>query len=313
MYRTLAISLTQKCNAKCEMCCFSCGPNKTMNLSKDEVFRLIDQCEGTTIKTISFSGGEAFLDIELLMESIDHAKSKGFNVSVISNGFWGRNKARATTIAKRLKDLKLDELSLSIDEFHQHYIPINSIKNILEITREFNIPTSVGFGITKKYMAGKFIDELAELLINTRITIYPIIPVGDAKINLNQDDYFYMNDVADMHCPNRGIMSILFDKNFYPCCSQVILDANLDVANINDTSVSEAIALCQSNIYLFIMKHKSLTWYYNVIKENNLADIPEVFATTCDFCQFLFSNDGLLQKIKPFVEQEINEIIKNKK
>lgn len=60
-----------------------------------------------------------------------------------------------------------------------------------------------------------------------------------------------MNDVADMHCPNRGIMSILFDKNFYPCCSQVILDANLDVANINDTSVSEPLH-CVNPIYIYL-------------------------------------------------------------
>ena len=60
MYNTLAVSLTQKCNAKCKMCCFNCGPQKTKELKENEVYNLIDQCEKSGIKTISFSGGEPF-------------------------------------------------------------------------------------------------------------------------------------------------------------------------------------------------------------------------------------------------------------
>ena len=243
---------------------------------------------------------------------ISYAKNKNLIVNVITNGFWGKNEENAEKIIKNLKKNGLNELSMSVDDFHQEFIEIKSIKNILKLCRKYKIKTSIGFGITKQNYVGKYIDYLNDLLINTKVVFYPIIPVGSANKNLNSEIYYDETKYDDkMMCPNNGIISVLYDGNYYPCCSQIIKEGNLEIASIEDTTLSDAINLCMNNKFLFIMKIKGLRWIYDIIIENNLKNFnEEKYYTTCDLCKNIFKDKELIEKLIPFIDKEINEICK---
>jgi hypothetical protein len=73
---------------------------------------------------IIFEGGEPFSVFPLLLNSIHQARRLGFEVSVITNGFFARNEASAKNFLRPLKSLELAQLWVSDDIFHY-----KSVKN----------------------------------------------------------------------------------------------------------------------------------------------------------------------------------------
>lgn len=77
VFDSIGIALTRQCTAQCEMCCFECGPDKKEELDKELIFRIIDEAaEIEEIKKIGFTGGEATLRDEVLIEGIERTKQK---------------------------------------------------------------------------------------------------------------------------------------------------------------------------------------------------------------------------------------------
>ena len=86
----LCLVVTDKCNAACDICCFSCSPEKGSVMDAHLMADVIDQAEGIDgLKYIGFSGGEPFLYYDLIRDGLARAKAKGFATSVATNGFWG--------------------------------------------------------------------------------------------------------------------------------------------------------------------------------------------------------------------------------
>ena len=88
--KALAFLLTDRCNASCGMCCFSCSPRNRALLDVSMVKDYIRQAaELGTVKSVSFSGGEAMLYYDQLRECVAFAKAHGLRSTLVSNGFWG--------------------------------------------------------------------------------------------------------------------------------------------------------------------------------------------------------------------------------
>jgi hypothetical protein len=123
----VGILLTFKCNAICQECCFECGPRNPFSLSEKDIKNIIDQIsEIKTIKFIVWTGGEAFLDYNLLLFSLDYAYKKGLSSRIVSNGFWAKSKDVAKQKLKPLIDRGLVELNVSTGDNHQKYISIDA-------------------------------------------------------------------------------------------------------------------------------------------------------------------------------------------
>ncbi|NSS06688.1 radical SAM protein, partial [Enterococcus faecalis] len=91
LYESVVVNLGARCNASCEHCCFSCSPTKKEALDKNEVINLVENFSNNPkIKTISFTGGEIFLNYPFLYSLLKIVNSSGKISTLISNGFWGR-------------------------------------------------------------------------------------------------------------------------------------------------------------------------------------------------------------------------------
>lgn len=80
--KQVCIELTNRCNLNCFFC-FS-DKSDTGFIAQERVFSIIDQAKETGVKRIRFTGGEPFLDPNLL-EYIKYAKSLGLEVWLNSN------------------------------------------------------------------------------------------------------------------------------------------------------------------------------------------------------------------------------------
>lgn len=107
--------LTYRCNLKCRHCYIKppdlrmniTGGGRPRELTKEEVFIILDQVAETGCFTIGFTGGEPFLRRDIF-EILEYAKRKGFNIIMLTNGTLITAKK-----ADRLKELNLNKLDIS--------------------------------------------------------------------------------------------------------------------------------------------------------------------------------------------------------
>ena len=142
--KALAFLLTDRCNASCGMCCFSCSPRNRALLDVSMVKDYIRQAaELGTVKSVSFSGGEAMLYYDQLRECVAFAKAYGLRSTLVSNGFWGADMEKGRAMLGGLVEDGLTDLSLSVDQFHQEFVPIEAVKNAMALAEEFHVLSAI--------------------------------------------------------------------------------------------------------------------------------------------------------------------------
>lgn len=170
--QSLTILTTDTCTASCAHCCMNSSPTRRGRLSAPQIRDYIDQAaSSTTIKTVIFAGGEPLLLGEDLFLSLERVREKGMRSRLVTNAYWATSESRARDVTRKLRDAGLDELNISIDDFHLPYI------NSLNVKRAFDAAMLLDFeSIIIAHCTGpntKFNDrELDELLGVTLPRIY---------------------------------------------------------------------------------------------------------------------------------------------
>ena len=110
-FSNIEIVVTSRCNIKCRHCIYDCQPFSTEKLSKFVIKDLVRQAAMlNSLRSVIFTGGEAFLEYENLVESIALCEELGLESSVVTNGFWALN----SYISKqKLKKLNMPKPSTS--------------------------------------------------------------------------------------------------------------------------------------------------------------------------------------------------------
>lgn len=125
----IGLLLTLQCNAECKHCLFECSPKKTQKMSRDLTTKTILKAKQLGAEWISLTGGEPFLDTDLLTSLVRYTNNKGIKTEVITNGFWADTPDIAKKTLKPLVDAGLDVLNLSIDDFHEEFVPFEKTRN----------------------------------------------------------------------------------------------------------------------------------------------------------------------------------------
>ncbi len=241
----ISIGITKKCNLRCKHCLSSAGEPDNNELNLQEWMRLIDQISIAGTKFITIGGGEPLLRSDLF-EIIRYANSKDILTSIVTNGT-----LLTEEIAKKLNELKLDVIHISLDGLeknHDYIRGIGSFTRVIEgikILRK-NCPTTklaVRFTVNKLNVneCSEAVSLAEELKVDI-IRFTPILLFGRAIDNreliLNQDDYikFLINA--------RKIKSFL----------KIVLPHEEDKKNLKDTTFGchcgkEAIWITQTGDY----------------------------------------------------------------
>jgi MoaA/NifB/PqqE/SkfB family radical SAM enzyme len=213
-FSNLEIIVTSSCNIKCRHCIYDCQPTSREKLSNSVIKDLIRQAATiSSFRSVVFTGGEAFLEYDILVESIALCEELGLESSVVTNGFWAQNSQITKQKLKQLKGLRT--LNVSTDSFHQEFVPVYRIRYIIESCHDLGIKCVVRFsylndpaselGIIKKQLSG------LEGLYT--ISAMPVTPFGRAAMLI--DELFFYE----------------YDPNGIPCCGadDPIIDSNGDV------------------------------------------------------------------------------------
>ena len=128
------LMLTYKCNCSCEFCYYHCSPEKGGLMPVDMAlgaWQSLKNLVGEKAK-IHLTGGEAFLYWEHLEQILIEAQKQNMGkVDLIeTNGFWAIEDKVTHDRIKRLDELGMHRLKISVDPFHQEYIDIEIVRRL---------------------------------------------------------------------------------------------------------------------------------------------------------------------------------------
>lgn len=135
--------LTYRCTFECDHCFVWGSPKQEGVFTLERIEHALDQArELGTIEWVFFEGGEPFLFHPVLVRGVQAAAARGFEVGVVTNGYWATTAADARVWLEPLAD-HLHSLSVSTDELHYDERISTEARNVVEAGKALGIPTDM--------------------------------------------------------------------------------------------------------------------------------------------------------------------------
>ncbi len=135
----LEFLITHKCSSKCRHCSNISEDNSSvLDLTTAEnALKMASQ--NHNIESVMTFGGEPLLYPEVTFGIHKTAKSIGIPVrQIITNCYWTKDKDKISEIAEGLKASGVTEVLVSIDQFHQEFIPFETVMFTLKQLQKQN-------------------------------------------------------------------------------------------------------------------------------------------------------------------------------
>jgi len=115
------------------------GPERKAKLSAEQICRYVDDAtESTAVRLVIFAGGEPLLLGEDIFRCIEHVRLRALKSRLITNAYWATSPSTASFVLNKLCSAGLDELNISIDDFHLPFINPKRVKIAFDAARELD-------------------------------------------------------------------------------------------------------------------------------------------------------------------------------
>ena len=308
IYDSMGIILTNKCDAVCEHCCFSCSPKSNLTMPREMVFRCIEQSkEIAAINQIGFSGGEAFLIFDDLLEYVEAVHKTNRTSTVMTNGQWASSYELAYTRLKKLKDAGLVGIGISYDEFHQKYVSPEKIANVIRAAKSLGLSTKLQGAVIQGSRLGNAIDDLMPDVLDLQFSVFACYPVGRAKNTIADNQYIRNTSPRHRFCRKASTFSIDVSGNVWPCCVPVVRESDLSVGNIYQDELVKIYANLQNNIFLKLLRNHGFDFFLDIAEKELKLDIPDRVISSCELCSYLFSSSNIYRFL-PYLRKRYKEV-----
>jgi hypothetical protein len=110
--------LTYQCTLECDHCFVWGSPRQQGTMTVTHLRRVLQQAFRLgTVRWVYFEGGEPFLYFPILVQGVQEASDLGFQVGVVTNGYWATSERDALEWLRPMVGY-LDDLSVSHDGYH---------------------------------------------------------------------------------------------------------------------------------------------------------------------------------------------------
>ncbi len=316
-FGAIVFEITRECNLKCMHCYVSCSPlHNKVHLKYDKIIEVIDDAtkipEEIVDRKVSLAGGEATLPkfVDLTLNALRHAKSRGFLVELVSNGYFallGRN------YVDRFSEI-LDVLELSLSPFHLSQVSDNDLNKILyaiDYLASRHIYTVIRYQTTLLNRLDILYRRAGSRLHGLRIFTSPVISLGRASLKLRDEIARKPLEVLTNTCWTNLNVTVNYDGSVTPCCAGSELMKFMKYGNIYDESIVNIVNRMVSDPYLYVLTHFGPQKLLIYIKKNypellKKYRVPDDFSDICEACFYLNTRKELYEHAKNY----INDIVK---
>ncbi|KNY28934.1 radical SAM/SPASM domain-containing protein [Pseudobacteroides cellulosolvens] len=304
-YHCLTLIYTTKCTAECDICCFYCSPkiNEKMDLAKAKDY--VDQAAKIKdITTIGIAGGEVFIYYDELLELVKYIKQNRMKVSCTTNGFWGTSEENALKIISEIKEAGLSYMKLSVDDFHEKFVPIDRIKNVLKAAYKLEYPISIGCTATKNSKRLKYVAEILEdELEGFSLMEFPCYPIGKARDNNNREEFLLKYKPYTGKCKEWHTITIMPDGGIYPCGSCCGTIPTRLLGNAKEQTLEELITKAENDPLRRITMDEGVKWFFDTIEREKLdIKIEDNYVDVCDACYSILNDNRNIEILKAYID-----------
>ena len=174
--------VTYACTGRCKHCSegdhTTCGEAIDAAVAADTVRRVT---AAYTIGTVMAFGGEPLLFPDRVYAIMSAARAAGVpHRQVITNGYFTKDAAHRRAVAAGLADCGVNDLLLSVDAFHQEYIPLPAVRAFAQDALLCGIPLRLSPAWLVARDADNPYNEKTRALLAALSDLG--IPVGDGNI-----------------------------------------------------------------------------------------------------------------------------------
>ncbi|MHA2092482.1 MAG: radical SAM protein [Candidatus Kariarchaeaceae archaeon] len=132
--------LTYSCTRECDHCFLFGSPKARGKFTIEQILEVLNEAQKIgTVEIVYFEGGEPFLSYKTMLKGIEHARELGFQIGIVTNGYWAKDTETARRLLKPLSEMGLADLSISDDDFHSDGITAPA-KIATQVAREMGLP-----------------------------------------------------------------------------------------------------------------------------------------------------------------------------
>jgi MoaA/NifB/PqqE/SkfB family radical SAM enzyme len=135
--------ITKACSGKCKHCSWGELPDKSENINADAaVYAVKKLSERYKIESLMTFGGEPLLFADSVCKIHSVARDCGIpRRDIITNGFFTKDEHKIYEVAKNICASGVNSVLLSVDAFHQEFIPFEAVETFAEALISHGIPS----------------------------------------------------------------------------------------------------------------------------------------------------------------------------
>ena len=323
--KTLAIMPTFACPAKCRNCGSFSRPNRNQRLSRTEVIESIKQAKELDFVNVVFTGGEATLVWDDLLEGLRFSSSLGLQTRLISNGHWASSLDVARRFLGELINNGLNEINYSTGDEHARFIPIEYVINgiLASVEFELDVHLMIEYRAIRRITKTTILDHpLLNILTPAQrekinITESPWMPISPIKAGCytKGDTVNTKNVTLREGCPSiLQSYNIEADGRIAACCGLGISDIpELYVGTIRGHKyLKRAIESAENDFLKIWIRYKGpekiLAWAAERYPSIKWQDI---YAHNCHACQRLYKDRDVAQVIRSNYQEVIADVLQS--
>lgn len=240
-FSTLGLMLDYQCNIRCRSCLWGDELGNPVVADLREVRSWIDQAQELgTIHMVGISGAEPFVRYEDLRAIMYYAgRTYGLPSGVVTNAKWAESPNVATMRLQELWDVGMRGLMVSVDDFHQEWVPLSRVRNCLDAGREIGMECTLQTVVTKtSKKLDDYIKELGyEEWQDLHTSQFKCTPIGAAAKQIPVDEFEYQPGIPNNYCTLFRVVNVLPDGSVYLCCGAAFTCPSLKVGNLRKESL----------------------------------------------------------------------------
>lgn len=296
-FNNIVLEITYLCNSQCDHCYTSCGPQADRTLMPlDKIERtLLEAASIDSInKRLHVAGGEPTLFWKEMETILCVARDLGYKNSIVTNGFWGKDREKAKKLVKRLKEAGVIEIELSIDAMHQQYTGNKSIHHILEAVEMYGgIDMILSLCTARHDNTSEILRQIdCALLNNVNITTRQVVSVGRAKQTFSESDLYLEEGIPTGSCNQWLNLTITPNGDVYPCCGGSELCPSLRMGNCFSDNLQFVLEQSKFNYMLRVLIHAGPAYFANMLLDNGYGHLLRpTYGNFCHLCNDIFSDE----------------------
>lgn len=304
-------TVTDKCNIACDLCAPGCSPLLTGNITADQMVSVYKEvAENFSIKQIVFTGGEPTIFLKHILAFLNTVNHGCEIIRIVTNGSFARSANKARETVDRLKSHGVNEIALSVDDFHDKYLNHDIIVNLTDACIRSSMQINIshkgypGSQTNKSFyerLLGRPLNSYWETRNGTRSDIVtfstgPTLPIGKGadKIDWTAD----RGSQWEGPCTEISKRITISPSNtLMPCCG--LVERSIPEFSGN---VFQGSDLCLSDQILYVDNSTLANWlglegpssiWRKCLEINSLPQLVGV----CEACQILFSSEHVRELI----------------